>query len=48
MINWALAEIRKMVESKFRKLITRHRMHARADTENLYIKRENVGRRLIQ
>ena len=47
-INWMSAEIKKM-DTKVRMLITSYKMHQlRADIENLYVKRENGGRGLIQ
>ena len=47
-INWMLTEIKKM-DTKVRKLKTCHRIHHPiADTECLYVRRENGGRCLIQ
>ena len=49
MINCKLAEIKKKMDTKVRKLITCHRIHhPRADIERHYVKRENDGRGLIQ
>jgi hypothetical protein len=47
-INWRTEEIKK-IDRKTRKMLTVYRMHhPKADTDRLYVKRKEGGRRLVQ
>jgi len=47
-INWRTEEIKK-IDRKTRKMLTMYKMHhPKADTDRLYVKRKEGGRRLVQ
>jgi hypothetical protein len=47
-INWRTQEIKK-IDRKTRKMLTMYKMHhPKADTDRLYVKRKEGGRRLVQ
>ena len=47
-INWRTEEIRN-IDRKTRKMLTVYKMHhSKADTDRLYVKREEGGRGLVQ
>ena len=47
-VNWTMAEI-KRIDTKTRKILTRHKgHHPKADVERLYLKRSDGGRGLLQ